>query len=249
MDRTGLWASFIFIKERSSYGNCDEARRKPGGNSNPGVPAGTGPRRHRRTHPRRGLLHPGPGGGHRPHRHGQAVHERQCGAGHAGAGALQKGQPQIPPGGLHGGRVRRAHRRRGPVHCHCRTLLGGERGTDRGGGPGREGGGSGPAPGGRVQAPHLPLLVPGDGRGRPGAPAGGQGGHRTAHRVRDHGAALLRAVRGKGRSGAGRRPEYAELRPAEGGGQAVQAHPAQAGAGQHLRGVDHVGGIHHGRGQ
>ena len=50
-------------------------------------------------------------------------------------------------------------------------------------------------------------------------------------------------------SGAGRRPEYAELRPAEGGGQAVQAHPAQAGAGQHLRGVDHVGGIHHGCGQ
>ena len=44
-------------------------------------------------------------------------------------------------------------------------------------------------------------------------------------------------------------PEHAELRAFEGGGQDVQAHPPQAGPIQHLRGVDHVRRVHHGRGQ
>ena len=43
-------------------------------------------------------------------------------------------------------------------------------------------------------------------------------------------------------------PEYAELRPSEGGGQDVQAHPSQAWPLQQLRGVDHVRRVHHERG-
>lgn len=41
--------------------------------------------------------------------------------------------------------------------------------------------------GGRLQAPHLPLLLPGHGRLRSGAAGGGPGADRPAHRYRDHG--------------------------------------------------------------
>ncbi len=44
-------------------------------------------------------------------------------------------------------------------------------------------------------------------------------------------------------------PEHAELRPAQAAGEDLQAHPPQAGALLHHRGVAHVGRVYHGRGQ
>ena len=57
-------------------------------------------------------------------------HQPPCGAGHAGAGALQEGQPQVPPGG-HGGLRGERQDRRGKFLRDRRPLLGGERGADR----------------------------------------------------------------------------------------------------------------------
>ena len=48
---------------------------------------------------------------------------------------------------------------------------------------------------------------------------------------------------------AGGRPEHAELRPAAGTGQAPQAHPPQAGPGQHPEGAADERRVHHGRRQ
>ena len=67
----------------------------------------------------------------------------------AGAGALQEGQPQVPPGG-HGGHGGERQNRRRKLLRHRRPLLGGERGADLRRGRGREGLRRGPAPGRRV---------------------------------------------------------------------------------------------------
>ena len=69
---------------------------------------------------------------------------------------------------------------------------------------------------------------------RAGPAAGGKKGHRPAHCHRADESQVLPAVRGEGGPGADRRPEHAELRPAQGGRQDVQARAAQAGAGQQL---------------
>ena len=109
------------------------------------------------------------------------------------------------------------------------------RGADYRGGPGREGGRGRPPAGRRLQAPHLPLLLPGHGvprawtccwrpRRPPGCPSSPRSWSPTT----------CDAVRGEGGRDPGGRAEHAELRPAQGAGQDQQAHPAQAGPGQHL---------------
>ena len=60
---------------------------------------------------------------------------------------------------------------RGAGHGHC---------------PGGEAGRGQHPPGRRLQAPHLPLRLPGPEVRGPGAPVRRPGGHRAAHRQRDH---------------------------------------------------------------
>ena len=130
--------------------------------------------------------HPGRRGRPLPHRSGKALPAPRRGAGHAGHRALQEGQPQIPPREHRHRPGRRRFDRRREAGRHRRTLLRGERGADRGRGPGRQAERRLRPPGRRLQAPHLPLLLPGHGQRRHPPPPGGPGCHRTAHRHRDH---------------------------------------------------------------
>ena len=99
--------------------------------------------------------------------------------------------------------------------------------------------------GGAFKPRTSPLLLPGHGHRGPRPADGGPEADRPAHRHRDHGPPYGRALRAGGGRGAGGRPQHAELRAAQGGGQDEQADPPQAGPVQHLRGVDHVRRVYH----
>ncbi len=137
------------------------------------------------------------------------------GAGHARGRALQKGQPQVPPRG-HGDRggrgaawaASRLAVMAGPCSVESREQITGIAQAVK------QAGGQHP-PGRRLQAPHLPLRLPGPEVRGAGAPVQPPGSHRPAHRHRDHVPLRPGGVRGGGGRDPGGRPEHAELRPAQ----------------------------------
>ena len=112
----------------------------------------------------------------------------------------------------------------------------------------QEGGSAHPA-GGRVQAAHQPLLVPGPGRGGAPDPGRGPGRDRPAGGDGSGGRACPRPRRGARRRHPDRRPQHAELLAAEAGGQGAKAGGPEARDLRNPRGVPDVGGVHPGRGE
>ncbi len=83
---------------------------------------------------------------------------------------------------------------------------------------------------GRLQAPHLAVRLPGLRRGGAQVDARGRRRERHGGRQRGHGPASDRDDDALRRLPAGRRPQHAELRPAEGARPRAQARPPQARA-------------------
>ncbi|CAN3965003.1 Anti-sigma factor antagonist, partial [Dysosmobacter welbionis] len=96
-------------------------------------------------------------------------------------GALQECQPEVPPGG-HGGAGGQHPDRRRQSDPDGGSLLCGERGAGGGHCQSGEGQRRHHAAGGRLQAPDLPLLLPGPGGHGFGVPEGGPAGDRPPHR-------------------------------------------------------------------
>ena len=118
------------------------------------------------------------------HGHRQDPAQRVCGTGHAGVQEpYKKANRKFHPEDTVVDVQRRQGGRR-QLRRHGWPLLRGERGADRRGGQSRPKLRRGDAPRRRLQTPHLPLLLPGHGRPRSEAAAGGQSRDWSAHRHR-----------------------------------------------------------------
>ena len=91
----------------------------------------------------------------------------------------------------------------------------------------------------RLQAPHLPLLLPGPGRGRPRVPRRSPLAHRPPRRHRGHGPRTRPPRRLLRRRPPDRRPQHAELRPPPRRRREPEARPGQARHVRHRRGAAH----------
>ncbi|CAA9544923.1 MAG: 2-keto-3-deoxy-D-arabino-heptulosonate-7-phosphate synthase I beta, partial [uncultured Thermomicrobiales bacterium] len=163
---------------------------------------------------------PGPAGHRRGPRRPQAVHAGQQGAPRPERGSRRRGADRRWAAGADGGAVR--GRGAGIALARGRGGQGG-----RGRHPAR----------GRVQAPHLPLRLPGVGRGRPAPPGRRPRGDRVAGGDRGDGAGAGGPGRPLRRYAPGRRPEHGQLPPLAAGGRGGQAGPAETRFFGHRRGM------------
>ena len=118
--------------------------------------------------------------------------------------------------------------RRGAAGGHRGALLGREPGADHRLGDGGQGRGGAHPPRGRLQAAHLALQLPGDGRGGPQAARRGAREDRPTHPDRGDGLERGRPHRRVRRHSPGRRAQRAELLPPEEGGPNEKARLPQA---------------------
>src|SRR3990172_7396133 len=195
------------------------------------------PQRHRQD-PGAGV-HPAPDLREGTHRHrcdrGRAGKDRppgtrvapRSGAGRPDPQAVQARQPR-GEAGTDGRPDRPGSDGRGPAVADRRgALFGGERIADDRNGAGRQEGGRPPAPRGGVEAPHLPVRLPGAGAQGIEDPA--QGGRSRGDADRHRGDEPLRREGDRGICGRppGRRAQRAELLPAEADRKVEAPHPPQ----------------------
>ena len=185
-------AAFIFAKMKISQINGgkdhdrDTEKRCKGRKTRPADPLAEGQGPDHPCLPGRIPDGPGPGGGHHPGGHGPHRQSGHRGLREAGHGAIQVLQPEIPPGGHGGGCQRREGGQRELLHDRW-ALLRGVGGADRLHRQVRESVRGQHAPGRRVQAPHLPLRLPGDAGRRHRAAEDRPEGDGPAHRDGNHG--------------------------------------------------------------